>query len=225
MNVIVVPARGGSKRIPRKNTRLLNGKPLICYTLDCIISANLGIPVYVSTDDREIFSLVEPYPGIDCIIRPDCLAVDTASTESVLIHLLDQILDSGISPEWIMTLPPTSPFRSPSSIHRFLSECEDCSNDIDSFMSVTENRGDFWRLSTAANKLERLLPDSPRRQQERAPLYEENSAIYLTKTEALRRTGFILGKGVRGIPLSYIESFDINNEEDLRLAGIIAASL
>ena len=94
--------------------------------------------------------------------------------------------------------------------------------DLDCLMSVTETRGDFWRRSGA--RWHRLFPDAPRRQQDREPLFEENSAFYLTRSIALVDTGSILGRRVEGVPVDRLEGFDINTLADLPLAEAIIAS-
>lgn len=215
--IIVIPARGGSKRLPHKNIHPINGKPLLAYTLEAIAATGLKIPTYVSTDDELIAAVARAYPGVEVVMRPAEIASDTASTESVLLHMLDVLAARGQAPQWLMTLPPTSPFRTASTIRSFVEATADCASDIDCIMSVTENRGDFWRMQDDG-RMQRLFPDAPRRQQDRTPLFEENSAVYVSRTQALRTTGFILGRAVRGIRIPDIEGFDINNPEDMRLA-------
>ena len=222
--IIVIPARGGSKRVPFKNIRSLKGKPLLSYTLDAVSESGLSLPTYVSTDNEQIANVARSYTGVKVLIRPENIANDTSSTESVLLHALHAASDFGQTPQWMMTLPPTAPLRTAASISSFAKEAMSCEDNIDSFMSVSENRGDFWKM-TKIGMLERLFPGASRRQQERQPLYEENSAIYVTRTEALRKTGFILGKSVRGIVIPITEAFDINNSEYFEFAECIHDSL
>ena len=92
-------------------------------------------------------------------------------------------------------------------------------------MSVTEDRGDYWQMSDREGTISRLFADAPRRQQDRQPLYEENSAIYMTKCTALRETGSVLGKRVRGKTIDPLEAFDINTETDFRIAEAMALAL
>jgi CMP-N,N'-diacetyllegionaminic acid synthase len=222
--IIVVPARGGSKRLPCKNIHLLKGKPLLAYTLEAIAATGLSIPTYVSTDDERIVAVARAYPSVEVIMRPAEIAGDTASTESALLHVLDVLARRGQNIEWLMTLPPTSPFRTPETIRNFAATTADCTDDIDCLMSVTENRGDFWLLAPDG-RMDRLFPNAPRRQQERTPLFEENSAVYVTRTSALRQTASILGLAVRGIPIPTIEGFDINRPEDILLAECLCSFL
>ncbi len=215
--IIVIPARGGSKRLPQKNIYPLKGKPLLAHTLEAIVATGLNIPTYVSTDDERIAAVARAYPGVETIMRPAEISSDIASTESVLLHVLDILAERSRAPQWLMTLPPTSPFRTASTIRSFSRMVDGCAANIDCLMSVTENRGDFWRMGPDGC-MDRIFPDAPRRQQDRKSLYEENSAVYVSRTKALRDTGSILGRAVRGIPIPALEGFDINSPEDMRFA-------
>ena len=218
--LIVIPARGGSKRIHHKNIALLQGKPLIQYTIDCVSDAGLFDFLSVSTEDSTIAQIAK-LNGVRVFNRPLELAKDNTSTEMALINSLDQFENDGNGlPEWIMTLPPTSPLRSASSLTSFIEKLDSVSKDIDCLMSVTENRGDFWSFGSNGN-FQRLFPDAPRRQQDRTPLFEENSSIYLTRVAALKETGSILGRKVIGIPISNYEGLDINTPDDLQLAEVL----
>lgn len=219
--LIVIPARGGSKRVPRKNIQPLAGVPLLAYTLAAAVAAELSAPPLVSTEDAEIAAVATAW-GAAVIERPAALAADTASTEAVLLHALEQA-ERQRAITWVMTLPPTSPFRSAATIRRFAALATQDDISADCIMSVTENRGDFWRMSSDG-RLHRLFPNAPRRQQDREPLYEENSAVYLTRAAALRETGSILGRGVAGLAIPPREAFDINTADDLRLAEAVVAS-
>lgn len=220
--LVVVPARGGSKRIPRKNIAPLCGKPLLLYTLDCVREAGLLGMSVVSTEDP-LIAQIATGAGARVVVRPADSATDTASTEMVLLDALKQYASTeGESPEWVMTLPPTAPLRSAVTVARFVDELETVPADVDCIMSTTENRGDFWRYESDGS-FRRLFPDAPRRQQERNPLYEENSAIYLTRVSVLQETGSILGHKVCGIPISPVEALDINTQEDLELAEALLA--
>jgi len=213
--VIIIPARCGSVRVPLKNVRKLMGRPLIEYTIDAARKSLITSLIYVSTDCDKIASVAHK-AGAEIIMRPVELATSTASTESVLIHALQDLKSEGISPEWIMTLPPTSPLRTEQTIKKFYEQAHSCFHEYDSFFSVHENRADFWLINNGQPV--RLFPDAPRRQQDRQPLLEENSAIYLTKVTSLMATQFILGNKCRPIIIDSIEGFDINTEMDFLIA-------
>ncbi|MEK6900492.1 MAG: acylneuraminate cytidylyltransferase family protein, partial [Nanoarchaeota archaeon] len=108
--VAIIPARGGSKRIPRKNIKLLAGKPLIAYTIEAAKRSASLDRIFVSTEDEEI-AKVASYYGAEIIKRPDILATDNATTESVLCHAVNNLEKEGYFPELVVLLQPTSPLR------------------------------------------------------------------------------------------------------------------
>jgi CMP-N,N'-diacetyllegionaminic acid synthase len=213
----LIPARGGSKRVPLKNIRQLGGQPLIAYTIAAAREAGLGHATLVSTDSAEIAEAATR-SGCRALPRPAALATDVASTEAVLVHALDEAEKEGWRPTWLLTLPPTSPFRRGRTIRFFIDHIEECRADC--MFSVTESRAFLWRCD-AAGAMAPLFPDAPRRQQDRAPLYEENSAIYLTSVAALRATGSVLGNIRQAVAIDPIEGFDINTELDFAIASAL----
>ena len=161
--IIVIPARGGSKRLPRKNIRPLGGKPLLAYTIEAALEADIAAPVIVSTEDEEIAGISRKY-GAEVMIRPRELGADDSPTEAALLNVLDGKEKEGVRPEWIMTLSPTSPFRSSQTIRMFRDAALGAGDGVDCYMSVSEDRRDFWRLEESGF-LQRLFPAAPRRQQ------------------------------------------------------------
>jgi CMP-N,N'-diacetyllegionaminic acid synthase len=114
-----------------------------------------------------------------------------------------------------VAVPPGRTIRDLVALARADPDAPDC------LMTVTEDRRDLWRMADDG-RLTRLFPDAPRRQQDRTPLYEENSAVYLTRVSALRATGSVLGRSVRGVVIDPIEAWDINTETDLVIAEALA---
>ncbi len=217
---VVVPARGGSLRVPGKNLRHLAGRPLLCHTLELIRAAGLQDRAIVSSDDARTLELAATF-GVRPLERPAHLATATASTEAVLVHALDVLEGEGETPEWVVTLPPTSPFRRAETLRGLLERVAARPADQDCLMTVTEERRDFWRMDSDG-VMARIFPDAPRRQQDRTPLFDENSAVYVTRTAALRATGSVLGKVVRGVVVDALEAWDINTEIDFAIAEFLA---
>ena len=212
--IVVVPARGGSRRVPRKNLREVGGRPLIAWTLATLAEADIGATAVVSTEDAEIADAAAG-AGVRVIHRPHDLATDTASTEGVLVHAIGALAAEGISADWVMTLPPTSPLRTAATITSFAGLTTQ-PTPYDCFFAVHADRGDFWRRSDAG--WARLFPDAPRTQQQREPLYVENSAVYLTRIAALQATGSILGEKACGVEIDRLEGLDLNDELDFAIA-------
>lgn len=213
MIVAIVPARGGSKRIPRKNIVPVAGKPLLAHTLDAALAVLDRARVFVSTDDPRIAAVAQGMQ-VQVIERPVEHASDTASTEAVLLHALGDPRVASLRPGWLMTLPPSSPLRDAATIARFMADFERDGRRADCYFSVTEDRGDYWQRKPDGGWA-RLFPQAPRRQQAREPLYEENSAIYLTRVEALKETGSILGRTACGVPIERRAAIDINEQADI----------
>jgi len=214
--VIIIPARCGSKRVRLKNIKPLLGKPLLLYTIEAAEQSGVTDEILVSTDCEEIATVARA-AGARVIIRPDEFATDEASTESVLLHCLDNLRQEGRSPEWVMTLPPSSPLRTSKTIMCAREKALNLPNDIDCLFSVHETRDDFW-IGDTPDKVRRLFPDAPRRQQDRRPMWVENSCVYLTKVKALQKTGIILGEKYSGFEIPFEDGFDINSETDFIIA-------
>ena len=136
MNILVViPARGGSKGIPGKNIKPLNGKPLIYYTIDAARCIADDAHICVSTDDDLIIEVVEHYGLRVPFKRPDYLATDTASTYDVLLHALHYYEEKGEHIDVVVLLQATSPFRTGEHVKEALVLY---SNEIDMVVSVKE---------------------------------------------------------------------------------------
>src|SRR5690554_30152 len=111
--LMLIPARGGSKRLPRKNVLPLAGKPLICWTIETALATELDARIVVSSDDEEILDIARQYAskGVVAYRRPDEFATDTASTVDVVIDAIDSEKVQGHEPDTIILLQPTSPLR------------------------------------------------------------------------------------------------------------------
>jgi len=213
----VVPARGGSKGIPRKNLVYLAGKPLLAYTLEAAKLAHRLDRLVVSTDDHEIAKFSQRY-GVETILRPSILADDYASTQSVLLHVIDKLCEQGYRPDAVMTLQPTSPLRTTAHINEainlFLADPE-----ADSLVSCIEVPHQYAPMSlmrkTSRGYLEPLWKGLPAsRRQDKELLFARNgAAIYITKTERLPE--YIYGGRLLPYQMKRSESIDIDSPDDL----------
>lgn len=216
MIVAIIPARGGSKRLPQKNILPLAGKPLLVYTIDAVLDVMSALNVFVSTEDEAIADIATN-AGAEVVRRPARIASDTATTEMVLLHALKDPRVVQTNPKWILTLPPTSPLRDAQILRAFLNQTDINAEDVDCYFSVTETHGDFWQVDNHGYWT-RLFPNAPRRQQDRKPIFDENSAIYLTRISALRSTSSILGDKAVGISIPRDAAIDINDQFDFEVA-------
>lgn len=219
--LIVIPARGGSKGIPLKNIYPLCNKPLIEYTIEAALQANIHEDICVSSDSDIILKTIEKYPDVIQIKRPEEISNDTASTEATLLHAVDFMKEHYQKVyDGVITLQPTSPLRTSSLIRSFVDEFEKVMDLYDAQLTLTETYSDHWIMNEYGT-FQRLYPDAPRRRQERKPLYIENSAIYLTKTEVLQENRSVLGKKPHGYPVSEVEGLDINEMKDIYYAEFL----
>ena len=224
--LIVIPARGGSKGIPHKNIYPLNGKPLLEYTIELAIKADLpNTDIVLSTDSEAIMDVARKYEKVIIVERPAEISGDMASTEAALLHSLEYMKSVyGKTYDAIITLQATSPLRKVDTFIKFVNEYEAKCNQYDAMLSLNENKSDFWH-EIFDGQYERLFRDAPRRRQDRKPLYMENSAYYITDVDALKQTGSVLGKSVNGFIISDIEAIDINEIIDIYIAeGIMRAT-
>jgi len=116
----VIPARGGSKGIPRKNIIEFYGKPLIAWTIESSINSPYITKTIVSSDDYEILNIAKAYQA-DTIKRPDNLATDFTTSEPVVKHAIDKLRSKGLDFDYITLLQPTSPLRDVSDINNAIS--------------------------------------------------------------------------------------------------------
>ena len=214
--VAIIPARGGSKRIERKNLRELAGLPLIAYTIREALKATRIDEVYVSTEDAEIAEIARKY-GAKVIDRPETLATDTAGTEPVLLHAVDWLREHAKEPSVVVLLQATSPLRPAEPMDEAVKKIVD--DGADSCISVTRNDHLFW-----AGKLDgdRFLPNRDirfrPRTQEIAPSYHEDGAIYAVRTTFLREHQLRMGGDLRAVILTPHQTIDIDTLEHFRLA-------
>lgn len=211
----LVPARGGSKGIPRKNLALLGGRPLLAYTLDQARATPAIDRVVVSTDDEEIARRGVEW-GAEIIRRPPELATDEASSEAALLHALDTLHDQeSYEPELVVFLQVTSPLRRAGDISRAIEILD--AQGADSLFSACPMHGFVWRRLD--DKLEALTYD-PRQRPRRQELGEdliENGSIYVFKPWVLRRDGHRLGGKVAVFAMDPLDSFQVDEPGDLEM--------
>lgn len=216
----IIPARGGSKGIPRKNIKNLSGKPLIAWSIEQALESQSIDRVVVSTDDKEIAEISRKHGAEVPFIRPDEYATDTASTELAMIHAVTVLANQGYLPDYVMLLQATSPVRRPGTIEAAIQTL--IQSKADSLVSATEIHPFIWQNLDNA-KANYDFQNRPRRQDlgEKGRLYEENGSIYLTRTDILLNDRCRLGGKIIIYPMSTIENIDIDTEQDFLLAGAV----
>jgi len=217
LTIAIIPARGGSKRIPGKNIMDLAGYPLLSYTVFQAVNSDLIEEVIVSTDDAHIAEVAHQY-GAEVAWRPDDLASDTASSESAVINALDWRLSQGRKdPDNVVLLQATSPIREKNDIDQAISTF--FSVQADSLLSVCDTKRFLWALSEKENSAISLNYDYKHRQREQdlEEQFQENGSIYITKTADLRSNNNRLGGKIALYVMSYWTNFQIDEQEDVQL--------
>jgi CMP-N,N'-diacetyllegionaminic acid synthase len=224
----LIPARGGSKGVPRKNIRMLGGLPLIAHTIQAALGALQIDRVIVSTDDAEIAEVARQYKAEVPFIRPAEFATDTASSISVVHHAIQWLEEEqGYRPDAVAVLAPTSPLRTVEHIDAAISLLWEM--ELDSAATVTEVRDHPYFIYSMApgQKLKELVaePDKPLRRQDLPLFYTHSQAVFVSRLEYLRGCGdpapLINFASVAGLPIDRESALDIDTFEDLQRAETI----
>jgi len=220
--LVIIPARGGSKGIPRKNIKPLNGKPLIYYSIDCARAICPDEDICVSTDDAEIISVVEQYGLKVPFVRPAELASDTAGTYEVLLHALDFYEKQGRHYDAVVLLQNTSPFRKAEQVKEAFGVYND---KVDMVVSVKECAANPYYCvfeEDAEGYLHVCKGDGNIFRRQDAPkVYEYNGAIYIMNAATLRTTHMHkMQKRVKYV-MDDLSSFDLDTMWDWKMAEMM----
>jgi N-acylneuraminate cytidylyltransferase len=213
----IIPARGGSKGIPRKNLIDICGKPLVAWSIEQALASSRIDRVIVSTDDDEIAEVAIDN-GAEVIARPADISGDDASTESAISHVLEVVNGE---PDLVVLLQPTSPVRTATDINMAIESLDyDCA---DSLFSSRHIEGYVWQ----GRRLNELLPVTygcngrAPRQQCKALAVEENGSIYAFKPYVFEKYGSRLGGTVTTYVMPASRSFQIDEHSDIALVAEI----
>ncbi|QJP34910.1 acylneuraminate cytidylyltransferase family protein [Nonlabens sp. Ci31] len=190
MILVIIPARGGSKGILKKNIKLLNGKPLINYTIEAARKCFEDTQICISTDSQEIIKVVEKTGLKVPFIRPSHLANDQATSESIIHHAIEFYEAKGIHVEHVILLQPTSPLRNEIHIKSALYQYLKSDKEIEMLVSVKITDSNPYYVLAEEDKSGYLIKSkisNATRRQDVPIVYEYNGAIYIYKTEALKQ--------------------------------------
>lgn len=214
----LIPARGGSKGIPRKNIKLMAGKPLIVWTIEAAMRCRRLDAVVVSTDDDEIAAVARHAGAQVPFMRPAALAMDTTPGLDPVLHALDSLPGH----DAVLLLQPTSPLRSASDIDACLDMA--LSRDAPSVVSVCQvDSHPLWVFRMDGNDgLQRYLSDAPpARRQDLPSAYALNGAMYYARTAWLREHRAFVGPGTLGLAMPPERSVDVDTAFDWRVAEML----
>ena len=218
----IVPARGGSKRLPRKNVLDLNGKPLIAWSVNAGLESTYVDKVVVTSDNEEILQIARIL-NVNTIKRPECLASDTASTFDAITHTLDNLECY----DYVVLLQPTSPLRNANHIDEAIRLLEE--KKADAIVSVCEmDHSPLWSntlddtLSMEGFMKEEVLN---KRSQDLETYFRLNGAIYICKTEKLlEEKSFFLKKNIYAYLMDKGTSIDIDTAFDFKISEFLMSN-
>lgn len=219
----VIPARGGSKGVPKKNIKKLEGKPLIAYTIEAAIDSNIFEKVIVSTDSKEIADVAAFYGAEVPFLRPEEISGDLTSSDDVILHALSYMRQQGHQYDEICKLQATSPLRNSEHLREAYSLFHE--KNADFLVSVCEcEHSPLWSGVIGEDlRLDNFIPDEVKRscRQDLPTYYRLNGAIYMGKVEQFYTNKSFLGKNCIAYIMEQKDSIDIDSQLDFKMAEII----
>ena len=213
--IAIIPARGGSKGIPKKNLVNFLGKPLLQWSIEAALNSKYITDVVVSSDDDDILRISQKHKNVIPIKRPKELALDTSRTEPVLAHVIESL--KGRTFDYLILLQPTSPLRKSDDIdeafNKLLASYANslisvCSNDYHPYKSLRINEKGF--LEGIINNEYPFLP-----RQELPQTYSANGAIYIIKVKEFIKNYSLITSKTLHFKMSIERSLDIDSKIDL----------
>jgi CMP-N-acetylneuraminic acid synthetase len=222
--VAVIPARGGSKGIPRKNLNTVLGKPLIAYTIEAALKAQTLAKVIISTDDEQIRAVSQDYGAEVPFLRPSHLATDTAPGISVLQHAIMYLAEQeAYLTDIVVCLQPTSPLRSAEDIDTAVKLCLD--SGADSVVSLCQAKHHpYWMKKIVDGRVHPLMNEIENhytRRQDLPPVYRLNGALYVIRRKVLLEENSVLGEHTLAYIMPEERSIDIDTPSDLKFAELL----
>jgi len=218
--IAIITARGGSKRIPRKNIKEFLGKPIITYTINAVLEANIFDEVMVSTDDTEIADIAKKCGASVPFIRDSALSTDTAMTVVVLIDALENYRNRGIHYEYGCCIYPCAPLVTPSYLKEGMKLL--ISSGADSVVPLVRFSYPPQRSLIIRNgKAVMSNPEHYKtRSQDLEPYYHDAGQFYCFRSDSLLKEEKLFCQNTLPLVLSELEAQDIDTEEDWRMAEL-----
>lgn len=218
----LIAARGGSKGVPRKNARLLHGKPLIAYTIEASLNSSAIHRTIISTDDEEIARIGREFGAEVPFIRPSELALDTTPMFPVIEHALRTQIESGESYDAVCLLQPTNPLRRAEDIDACVNLL--AKSDADSVISVLpvpveyNPRWVFWRNVDGSLSLSTGEKEPVARRQDLPAAMHRDGTVYVSRTETIQRHKNLYGNRILSYEMDPRYSVNIDTEADWQRA-------
>lgn len=222
MNLAVIPARGGSKRIPRKNIRLFSGKPIIAYSIDAAISSGLFDRIVVSTDDQEIADVAQSCGADVPFMRPPELADDSAETLPVVRHAIESLQGQGTIPQYVCCIYATAPFLTAANLHRGLAMLRQTGAEY--AFSVTTFPSPIQRAVkiTPSGRITMFQPENfHKRSQDLEEAYHDAAQFYWGRSSAFLAAIPLFSEQAAPVPLPRYQVQDLDTLEDWSRAELM----
>lgn len=222
--IAIIPARGESKSIPRKNIKLLAGKPLIVYTIETALKCKLLDRVIVSTDDEEIAAISKKHGAEVPFIRPRELALDATPMLHVLQHAVSYIERNGKSHiDIVVLLQPTAPFREVSDIENCVKKLKNKKADSVVTVCEVEHNPYFVMMKFQNDNLMPLLKtEKPITRRQDAPkVYRLNGAVYAIRRDVLMNENKIFTDNTKAVIMPQERSIDLDRKLDFEFAEFL----
>ena len=214
----IIPARGGSKGVPRKNIKLLCGKPLLAYTIESALNAKLLTRTILSTEDEEIADI-----GMGCgvevpFLRPKELAEDSSPTLPLVLHALENLESGGEDFDAVCLLQPTNPLRRSADIDNCIELLE--KTEADSVISVLPVPPEYnpswvyWKGEDGSLGLHTGESEPIPRRQDLRPAFHREGSVYVTRTDVIRTQQSLYGTKILGYEISPEFSSNIDTQND-----------
>ena len=219
--LVVIPARSGSKGLPDKNIKLLNGKPLIHYSIEVAQQIFNNEDICISTDSDKYIKIAEQTGLKVPFVRPETLSTDNATTQDVLLHCLDFYEQKGVFYDYILLLQPTSPFREKKHLEDILMANIE---ESDMIVSVKETDSNPYYVLLEENEegyLKKLMKGEFTRRQDCPKVYEYNGSIYLIKVSSLKEKLISSFTKIKKYEMHSKYSLDIDSKIDFKLAEVL----
>ena len=219
----LIPARGGSKGVPGKNTKVIQGKPLIQYAVDCAIGASEIVKIIVDSDDNEILNKIQNHGDtrLEKVLRPAHLGKDNSSIVDVVLHFLKRQTDTF---DIILLLQPTSPIRSSKDISNIISMFNQDKN-LEGVISVIPMEDMHPARMYNLDKHQYLLPlvkgNETKRRQDLEPVYYRNGCFYAIRTKAFLEQKTFMPTNKRAYVMNPEHLLNIDSPRDLLLAEVM----
>lgn len=220
--IAIIPARGGSKSLPRKNIKLLNDKPLIYYTINEAKKSKYLCRLIVSTEDNAIAETAKKY-GAEVIERPVELAQDDTPSLPVYQHIIRYLKEAeNFYPDIIVILQPTSPCRQVEDIDGAIEKFLEAG--CDSVVGVCETEHPpHWMYTLEGDSLKPIIEGGEKvtRRQDTPRVYRLNGAVYVIHRDVIMEQNRVMGNDTRPFIMPLERSIDIDTELDVKLAELL----